>query len=1139
MGSPPFSLTESGLPAQLAIEASAGTGKTYALAGLAARLLAEGQIEVSELLVVTFTRAAAAELRDRIRSRLALTAEVLGAPRPPDHADPLYAELWSADRPARLQRVRRALTDFDSATIGTIHSFAQQMLGTLGVSSGADPDARLADDADLVVDQVCTDLLAARALTPVEVDLLPSLSELRAIVDTVLGNPGARTIPGADPDESDAAAALCAELVEAVVAEVHRRRRATATLSFDDLLTQLRDALARPDGGAARQAIRHRFEAALIDEFQDTDPVQWEIFRRLFVDDDGASRLVLVGDPKQAIYSFRGANVHTYLRAVRDRHLRSLDVNWRSDPEVLQALEVLLEGTTFGDADIDFVPVGAAPSRRGGSLRRDDASALPAVDIRTVTDAERANDRRVTFSVPEALRAVSADVVAHVVDLLDHATIPDGDGTGADAPRRRVLPRDVAVLVCRNAEGAQLQRALERAGVPAVVQRGDSVLGSEAAMQWRWLLTGLTYPARPAYARTAALSWFFGWTPARLDQADEGALAEVQEQLAGWADVLATRGVISLCRQVWAESGVAAAVLGMARGDRHLTDLEHVAELLQESGAQHSTPAGLLAALATLDREARNPEEDVAARRIESDADAVQIMTVWAAKGLEFPVVCVPTLWRNAVRGTNSSLVYEDPTHGRTIAVAGGDWPDPDTATERRRLARVEEIGEHLRLLYVALTRAEHHTAVWWCNATSGGTTALARVLFARDESGTVDAERFGDDKVKVPTDAEIPDRLAPLVERSQGALAVTSVDASDAPLSWRPPDDRNERPPVLSTATLDRSLDRRRKRWSFTAISARAPDDHFDADGELPDEPVIDEPGAEGGVLADELGPPAVSELPLGDIAAGAVFGTLVHEILEHVDCAADDLDAELAARVHEQLRWTDWPVDPDQLVRGLRAAIETPLGASFAGRSLRDLGPADRLAELSFELVLGEGGTAVTDRAIGELLVGHLDADDPVRPWADRLAGGLFGVELAGHLTGEIDAVFRVADGAADARFVVVDYKTNALHQRNRPARIGDYHPERLAEEMDRHHYPMQALLYSVALHRYLRWRIAGYDPDRHLGGVAYLFLRGLAGPDTPVVGGHPHGVFAWRPPAALVDELSDRLDGSAALTASGAAP
>jgi len=262
-----------------------------------------------------------------------------------------------------------------------------------------------------------------------------------------------------------------------------------------------------------------------------------------------------------------------------------------------------------------------------------------------------------------------------------------------------------------------------------------------------------------------------------------------------------------------------------------------------------------------------------------------------------------------------------------------------------------------------------------------------------------------------------------------------------------------------------------------------------------------------------------------------GVSFGSMVHELLEGVDFAAADLDAELQARLEERRRWSPAPVLGAELLAGLRAAIETPLGPLFDGRRLRDLTRADRLDELSFELRLGEAGYHATDRDIGSLMADHLGTDDPLRPWAEQLAAGLFDVSLAGHLTGSIDAIFRLTDPTelfAPPRFVLADYKTNLLAERGRPPQSADYHPDRLPAAMEEHHYPLQALLYSVVLHRYLRWRVPDYDPAVHFGGAAYLFLRGMTGADTPTVAGNPYGVFGWAVPPALVSDLSDLLDG-----------
>ena len=358
---------------RLAIEASAGTGKTFTLSTLAARYVAEDGVPISELLVVTFTRAAAAELKDRVRARLVDFANALESTTKPD--DGLLAQIWSKDRDIRLERVHTAITEFDSATITTIHGFAQQVIGTLGSTVLTDPDAVLVDDTEAISRQVATDLLVAEAVSEAHpADEIPSLGVLHSSSRLALNNADSALVPGPDPDESSPRAARLRVLVDEISAEVDRRRKAAGTLSFDDLLSRLRDALHDELAGrSAREALRQRYQIALIDEFQDTDPVQWSIFDSVFGqaahesdtaqgDDVKATTLVLVGDPKQGDLCLPGRQrSHLHPGRPRSRHPASLawGVNWRCDPAVLRATQTLLSGVTFGSDTIGFQPVTA------------------------------------------------------------------------------------------------------------------------------------------------------------------------------------------------------------------------------------------------------------------------------------------------------------------------------------------------------------------------------------------------------------------------------------------------------------------------------------------------------------------------------------------------------------------------------------------------------------------------------------------------------------------------------------------------------------------------------------------------------------------------------------------------------------
>ncbi len=256
----------------------------------------------------------------------------------------------------------------------------------------------------------------------------------------------------------------------------------------------------------------------------------------------------------------------------------------------------------------------------------------------------------------------------------------------------------------------------------------------------------------------------------------------------------------------------------------------------------------------------------------------------------------------------------------------------------------------------------------------------------------------------------------------------------------------------------------------------------------------------------------------------AGATFGSLVHAVLETADPAVPDFVVELEEQVRRHLAW--WPVDvaASELAAALVPMHDTSLGPLAGGVTLRQIGLRDRLRELDFEIPLAGGdvrdsppNVSVSD--VGELLRLHLPADDPLASYADRLmSAGLGGQSLRGYLAGSIDAVLRLPG----QRYLLVDYKTNHLGDT-----AADYSRGRLTEAMLHSDYPLQALLYTVVLHRFLRWRQQGYDPAAHLGGVLYLFVRGMCGVDTPVVDGHPCGVFSWQPPAELVVALSDLLD------------
>jgi exodeoxyribonuclease V beta subunit len=1109
------------------LEASAGTGKTFTIAALAAREVARGT-PLEQMLVVTFTRMATGELRDRVRERLVsaeagLARALAGAPLPPDDAVlALLARGGPEEVEERRRLLARALADFDAATITTIHGFCQQVLGGLGVSGDVEREVVFAEDISGLVEEVVDDLYVRRFHRDGGADL--THAQARAIGRAAIDHPIARLEPRDAPETH--VAAMRRRLADAVRAEVERRKRALALMTYDDLLTRLQQALADPERGARSCArLRERFRVVLVDEFQDTDPIQWDVMRRAF--GDGGTTLILIGDPKQAIYAFRGADVHAYLQAARTAGAQAtLGTNWRSDQGLLDAYEALFGGARLGHPEIVHRPVRAAEGHRLPGLA--DAPVDAPLRLRVVhrEDGHVQLTRYEFAQVGSARRHVAEDLAADLVRLLESpARLVPRDGS--DGPGEPVRPGHVAVLVRTNRQAAMVRDALEAAGVPAVINGAGSVFATPAATEWLRLLEALERPTSRRHAAAAALTGFLGWSAERVAAAGEPDWEELHARLHRWAGLLRRRGVASLQEAVTRTQAVPARILGRADGERALTDLRHVGQLLHAAATEGGLGVTALAAwLRRRTRDARvDADEEEASRRLESDAEAVQVLTVHRSKGLEFPIVYCPFLWDPFRIGDEDPPVFHDPdTEERVIDVGGG--AGPDYPAHRTRYVE-EQRGEELRLAYVALTRARHQAVVWWCGSYDSRHSPIARLLFSRTADGEVAAEGSS-----TPADAAVVARFEAIAAAAPGCVAVERAGGG-AGAVWTPPADR---PADLRAGRFARELDARWRRTSYSGITEGAYEAHEARVASEPEEGAVPDEGPPAGRAAgaDEPGHAALrapAAAPLAGMPAGVEFGSLVHGVLERADFTAPDLTAELAPLVaSELLRHPVEIEDRAAAVTGLAAAIETPLGPLAGGLRLRDLARADRLDELSFELPLAGGDAPAGELELGalaRLLRERVPAGDPLEGYADRLEEPGLQRELRGFLVGSIDLVARLRGPDGEPRFLVLDYKTNRLAAEGAPATPWHYRPEALAREMHVAHYPLQALLYSVALYRYLRWRLPGRDPAGQPAGVLYLFLRGMTGPETPRVGGGPCGVFAWRPPAGLVPALSDLLD------------
>lgn len=1059
------------------LEASAGTGKTFALAGLVTRYIADGEATLDQMLLITFGRSATQELGDRVRSQIVDAVAAFDDPSVAGNNELIRRLLEGspAELEARRRRLRDALASFDAATIATIHQFCQMVLRSLGVAGDTDAGVTLVDSLDELVTEIADDLYLRHFGRERDDPLLSHADALR-LAREVVKHPATQLRP-VDP-EPDSRAAVCVQFAKDVLAELETRKRRGGILGYDDLLSRLAGALAAPDSPAQVRMYR-RWPIVMVDEFQDTDPVQWQVLERAF---SGRSTLILIGDPKQAIYAFRGGDIVTYLKAAETAGVRmTLGKNWRSDGALVSRLQAVLQGAELGDPRIVVHPVEA--HHQGSRL----TGAGDPFRLRVVRRNTLGRNGTQVIPITDLREHIPRDLAADISELLTGGATFDGRG---------LCPRDVAVIVERHEDARACYQALCDAGIPAVYTGDTNIFKSEAADDWLCLLEAFDQPHRPGMVRAAAATMFFGKTAEELVHGGDALTDEVADTLREWAGHARERGVAAILEAAQL-AGMSDRVLSWRDGERRMTDLAHLTQLLQEAAHREHFS---LPALRDWLREQRGERSRAPERyrRLDNDAAAVQVMTVFVAKGLQFPVVYLPFAFNRYVRDPELVLYHEGST--RCLHIGGPDSPDYHAVAKQ---GRAEDASDDSRLTYVALTRAQSQVVAWWAASKDEPNGGLSRVLRGR-----------------VPNQAEVPARVAPSKITDDEAMtrfkeweAAGGLVVEESVLRPIKPLPRDRVPETLAARHFHRSIDTSWRRTSYSGLIRAAEATPVSSEPEVGE---LDDEVAEIPLVTSPVGSDVPS--PMADLPSGAKFGTLVHAVLETADPFAPDLAAELEARIVEHSVW--WPVDvaADELAAAMVPLHDTPLGPLAPGKTLRQIGLRDRMREMDFEFPLGGGRL----RAVGELLREHLSADDPLAVYAERLTGvALGGQPLKGYLSGSVDAVLRIDD-----RYLVVDYKTNWLGDPSRPLTAADYGQPRLVEAMLHSDYPLQALLYNVVLHRFLRWRLAGYDPARHLGGVLYLFLRGMCGPETPVVDGHPAGVLSWQPPAALTVELSELL-------------
>lgn len=1026
------------------LEASAGTGKTYTIAALTARYLAEQGLDVSHLLLITFGNHAAGEMRTRVFTRLQAIVDEMdriaqGLPIPEGRVeDPVARLLAEGDAPLHRARLAEAVARFSEATILTTHAFCQAMLYELGILGDWDPAETVGSDPIELARECATDVYLRLFRTAETPDITPR-DALR------IGEAACTTSLPLLPQEGPHADYASA------VRELYAHRKAVqGVCTFDDVTTRLRELLTdATTGEAVARELRRRFSVVLVDEFQDTDPDQWAILRAAFV---GRARpTILIGDPKQSIYGFRGADLGSYLAARKHAQTASLGTNFRTDKPLVDGVVELFGQTALGEETVTVTAVSSHHGPRTG---------LPAASrlwLRTAISDQLGDVSPDT--------AVEHDLIRQVRQIL---------ACPSDKPGETFSPSDIAVLVRTAARGRSIRTALTEAGHPAVLTGSQSVWTQPSSQHWVSVLRAMADPTQ-THIRLAAMTPLIGSPLAQLFSADPMEAARVSTLVRELSQRWHSGGVSAVLTLLRTRTSLDARVLAEPDGDRQLADIKHLAELFDASG--ETTLDGLI----TLGEARNSSDEEADSLRVSTDQPAIRVMTMHAAKGLEFPIVLLPQTDGVKAQRYKPFTIVEG---GRRHLYVG---PTPDWRDAITQDLNAQHLAEELRLLYVGFTRAEHLAIAWHIAPPKGARTdsPLGALLAKRPAIGT-------------------------------GLVHESTLDGSDpGPPAAFPSLGTG---PTLRLAGLHRSIDHTWRRTSYSGLTQGL---HESAVRVVSDESV------ELDVAPPEpVDPALLAPSPMSGLPAGAAFGTLVHEALEVLEWGPRTLEthaAELLAEMGPAHNLDQG--SSSQLAEALVRMCRTPLHP-LAAEALTDVPTSHRLPELDFDLPLADRRAPATLRQLAELMAEHLPATDPLAEYPERLASSEAAeAVLNGFLTGSIDGVLQLGE-----RFVVVDYKTNRLAPTAHDELIlGHYTQPAMAEAMMQAHYPLQAILYCAALHRYLGQRLPDYSPERHLGGVGYLFVRGMAGPETPVVDGTACGVFGWFPPAPLVVAVSDLLGGT----------
>jgi len=1191
------------------IEASAGTGKTHTIGSLFLRLLLERQLDIGQILVVTFTQAATEELKERIRARLKEALEVFSGKRSADEfLETLGRRIIS--RNLAMVLVESALRRFDEASIYTIHGFCARILADHAFEMGEGFDVRLITQEDHLHERLAYDFWRNKLYTappefvsfavsrkfipplltrllkdlvtwpdlkvlpedpfPGLPDLVPlrkkflemkrgwqtweqevrhlllsphlsgnrygslkkdeqGLSRREGLISVIFAQmnqwiarpwpllplfPHFEKFTSGYVSKSIRKGKSCPhheffELAQAVYdlstkmqeqmdayllglkvefanvarEELEKEKSEHNLRGYQDLVLRTMKALRGKRGNRVIASLRKRYKAALIDEFHDTDSAQYFIFTSLFGQD--SRPLLLVGDPKQAIYAFRGADIFAYLRATSEVDKRyTLSTNWRSEPSLISAVNTLfrLRQRPFLFEEIDYVEAVPSSKQNIDHLEINGDRVAPLRFWYLEKDPEAPKDGSISKTRARALfaRAVACEV-SRLIRL--------GRAGGAVIGENPVKEKDIAVLVRTNEEALIVQDQLRAFNIHTVLYTGENVFDTPQAWEMEQVAAAIATPEDPYLVRGVLATEIFG-----LDAIE---LLELEQDNYKWEETILR---FREYRRMWEKSGFMAMfywlldrertfekLLRFPGGERKISNFLQLSELIQKVSLEQSLGINGTVAWLARQRDPDAPRSQEHQLRLESDEEAVKILTIHKSKGLEFPIVFCPYAWGGSDT-KREEVRFHLPDRGSQFVYDMGSLE----IERHRSLAAKEDLAENIRLLYVALTRAKTACYVAWGDINQTDTSAFAYLLCGPEHFSDEDVVEETRRLYGVAKERGIKAKLAELQTLSNGA-----IELSEPPLQGQgvPPFEKDTE---IFFARQFRA--RIPSDWGITSFSSLISGHEVETD--LPDHDVSWQEETIESVTGQTTGNEPLS---IFDFPRGPKAGSLLHKVMEDIDFTQHERENYIEL-IQEKL--TDFGYDlawTDAIYQMLHNVINARLESSGQGPRLYGIPMSRRLNEVEFYFPLRR----ISPHSLAKLFEDITLPGSLIR--IPEKIGALRFSPTRGFMKGFIDMVFEWED-----RYYLVDWKSNFLG-----ASVEHYGQESLEEEMVRHLYVLQYHLYTIALDQFLRLRLPGYRYDRHFGRVYYIFLRGVSAERSP-----EYGIFKVRPSGAVIDRMRSQL-------------